>query len=925
MLFALSAVVITADFTLPLPVQAQASEAKDEQVVIVTGTAIRRIESETSLPVQVLDAAAIQKTGASSVVDLIHRLPTVQGGSVESDAVGGATFGFSGVSLHNVGENRTLVLLNGRRMAQFGGQTLTGFAAAVDLNAIPISAIERVEILTDGASSLYGSDAVAGVVNFITKSKTRDRDVSLSYYGPRGGAKEKGLSLTGGIGDYEADGWNLFVALAADKRDELNSSARDFADSAIINFDQAGGRWTFFNGSPRNIPANVTADNGLLKDQTVSLDLLGGGTCPAGSARVDLGCYFDYVRLIQLYPERERKTATSSLNVKLGEESNVFVDVLWSRAEQTSRIAPVPGELSIAAGSPLFNQYLAPVRDANGDPVFVGDIVAPYRAFDLGQRVNEDRADFYHVTAGLEGKVFNWDYDFALSQSQSDVKGNISGYPGALAFANLLSSGVINPFVGPGQQSAAGLAGLESISYHGYWDGGVSRLQSAEVRASRSLFNLPNGKPVMFGAGLSYFKEKFQSKPSPFAQANLADPVAGTPAAGGPGTGDQRFGDAAASIPYGADRRVLGAFAEVVVQPIDWLELTGSVRHDDYSDVGTTTNYKGSFKLTPVNRLLLRGSYGTGFHAPTVPQLNASLQNYGVTSNSYDCGPALQAIATSLGAICRPPQTQYDVFAGGNSTLKPEKSQQATFGVLFEATPRISLGADWWWVGIEHAFGQIEETAAFATPDVFPGAWTTFRDIGTGTTYIAYNQTNINTGKEYYSGIDFNLEGRWNTPIGRLRSQVIATHMLRNTLQLTEGGPYYQNIADYSTELDNVTFRWGGRVATSLDHGPWSHTVTVNFRSGYKDILTPVDGINADGTFNGKTLDVRLNVKDYYTVDWQSSWNITKSLELTVGALNLLDKDPPLSLTAANFQIGYDERYYDPRGRVFFGRVGFRF
>jgi iron complex outermembrane receptor protein len=906
------------------------SPAQDQIIteVIVTGSAIRRVAAEASLPVQVLDSAAIAKTGAASVVDLLQRLPTVQGGTMEAESVSGSTFGFAGVSVHNIGENRTLVLLNGRRLAQFGGQTLTGFAAAVDLNSIPVSALDRVEVLTSGASSLYGSDAVAGVVNFITKDKTLDREISANYYGPEDGAGERGVSISGGIGDYANEGWNAFLTFGANKRDELNSVDRDFADSAIVNFNYAGQRWVYFNGSPRNIPANAVADNGVHAGEAISLDLANGGTCPAGSAPVGLGCYYDYVRQIQLYPERERKTATGSLNVKVGESHNFFVDALWSETKQRSETAPVPGELGIAVGSPIYNQYLAGLTDENGDPLFTGtdgDIVASYRASDLGQRINEDESNFYQVTTGIEGDIFGWEYDFALTESESDVKGSIAGYPGALAFASLLDSGIVDPFVGPGQQSAAGLAGLESINYRGYFDGGVSQLRTAEVRASRELFELPNGKPVLMAAGLSHFREKFESKPSLYAQASLDDIVAGVPAAGGPGTGDQRFGDASASIPYGADRRVFGVFTEFVVEPLDWLELSGSARHDDYDDVGSTTNYKASFKIVPTSQLLIRGSYGTGFHAPTVPQLNASLQSYGVTANTYNCTAALQAIASGLGAICRPAQTQYDVFAGGNPNLDPEESRQAMLGVVFDAGGHLSFGVDYWWVGIEDAFGQIEETEAFANPDLYPGAWTTSSDIGTGATYLAYNQTNINTGKEYYSGIDLNIDANWQIPFGQVRSQLILTHMLTTKLQLTKDGPYYENISDYSTSLDEVTFRWSGRIMTSLDHGAWSHTATVNFRSGYKDIETPVDGIDAAGGFNGQVADVRLNADDYYTFDWQSTWHATDWIQMTIGALNVFNEDPPLSLTASNFQIGYDARYYDPRGRVVFGKVAVKF
>jgi iron complex outermembrane receptor protein len=899
----------------------QGNNDSEVETIFVTGSAIRRIEGETSLPVQVLDAQAIQRTGAASVVDLLQKLPTMQGGTSEISAIGAATFGFAGVSVHNVGENRTLVLLNGRRMAQFGGQTLTGFAAAVDLNSLPISAIERVEVLTDGASALYGSDAIAGVVNFITKSKETGGDIRVEYYSPQDDARERGIQISGGIGDYAADGYNVHVALAADKRTELNAVDRDFADSAIVNFNHQGRRWTFFNGSPRNIPANATSDAG----EIVSPYLLMNGTCPEGSAPIDFGCYYDYVPMIQIYPERERRSATIGADFAIGDGHNLFADVLWSRTKQLSKTAPVPGELLIEAGSPLYNQYLAPLVDADGNPLFTEDSVAWYRGSDLGQRINRDEADFYHVAIGLEGIIGGWDYNFAITQSESDVKGYIAGYPGALAFNNLLGSGLIDPFVGPGQQSAEGLAGLDAINYRGYWDGGTSRLQTAELRGFRSLFDLPNGHPVQLALGVSYYKEKFQSKPSDFAQANLDDPVAGTPAANGPGTGDQRFGDAAATIPYGADRKVLGAFTEVALRPFDPLELTAALRYDDYDDVGSTTNYKASFKFTASDRFLVRGSYGTGFHAPTVPQLNASLQNFGVTASPYNCSPELQAIATGLGAICRPPATQYDVFAGGNAELQPEESRQATFGVVFEPFTDVTIGADFWWVAIEDAFGQIDEGEAFANPNAYPELWMTFTDIGTGTTYIAYNQANVNTGKEYYSGIDFNIQGRWDTGIGTLRSQLVTTYMLRNDVQLQDGGPYFDNINDYSSALDEVTFRWAGRLMTSLDMGAWSHTLTFNFKSGYKDVLTTVDEIDAQGNFTGEFAAVRLNVDRYYTFDWQTTWDATDAIRLTIGALNVFDEDPPLSLTAANFQIGYDARYYDPRGRVLFGKLAFSF
>jgi iron complex outermembrane receptor protein len=192
--------------------------------VEITGSSVRRVEAEGALPVLILDRAAIDRTGATSVVDLLQKLPTVQGSTGESASVGGGSFGFSGISIHNIGETRTLVLLNGHRLTQFGGQSLTGFGAGVDLNSIPIAAIERVEVLTDGASALYGADAIAGVVNFITKRDSTEGDITVGISHPQqGGAQEKRFSLSKGFGSLDKDGFNIIGTYGHDERKALKS------------------------------------------------------------------------------------------------------------------------------------------------------------------------------------------------------------------------------------------------------------------------------------------------------------------------------------------------------------------------------------------------------------------------------------------------------------------------------------------------------------------------------------------------------------------------------------------------------------------------------------------------------------------------------------------------------------------------------
>jgi iron complex outermembrane receptor protein len=904
--------------------------------VEVTGSSVRRIDAESALPVQVLKKEDIARTGATSTVDLMRKLSTVQGSTGESSSVGGGAFGFAGVSIHNVGETRTLVLLNGHRMTQFGGQTLTGFAAAMDLNAIPISAIERVEILTDGASALYGADAIAGVVNFITKRDTTEGDINAGFSNPKGGAKEKRFSITKGIGSLAQDGYNAVLTYGHDERTVLTSKDRDFASSGRVFFSQNGKNYRFQQFSASPIPANALDDQGQLISPYAKTH---NGVCPAktfrviepyndGSGLADDYCGFDFVGELEIYPERKRDSLMGSFNKTVGDQT-LFLDALWSKTKQTSRIAPVPGSISIDAGTDLHNKYLLPLG-------ITGDSLAFYRLYDLGLRTNEDTAKFYDVALGSKGQLAAWDYNLTYTRSQSDVKENISGYPGALGVRKLTRSGALDPFVGPGQQSAAGQAAIAAAGYQGYWDGGTATLDTITLRGSRELVALPAG-PLSLGAGANFNRERFQSKPSLFAQGRLSDPVAGTECdlsnPGDPANPcDQRFGDSSATVPYSADRKSYGLFAELVIPALKTLELSFATRFDHYSDFGNATTAKGSFRWTPDKTLLFRGSVGTGFHAPTVPQVKGTPQPFGVTSNKYNCtnpdyGAALAAQAALQGAACRPGSAQYDQLAAGNPDLQPEKSIQGTLGFRVEPSSAVTFGADLWHVGIKDSFGQITEQTVFAHPDQFPTYWRKNYDVGTGKTYLAFAPRNENLGKYYATGIDFDVTGRAKTPAGDLNSNVTMTYMIREVQQLQKDGPYFSAIGD-NGELGAVTFRWQGRWTTSLKTDHWQHTIGVNFKSGYKDQETTVDVLDASGNPSG-TEDIRLDVKKYFTMDWQTQWTPVKAVTLTVGLLNVFDTDPPFTLSTSGVnkgqQFGYDDRYYDPRGRTLFMNASYKF
>lgn len=917
--------VLVGSFAALNPVWAQPETQTVSELprVEVTGSSVRRIDAESALPLHILRRKDIQQLGVTSTLELIQRLPLMQNGAPDSLAAGPGAYGFTSASIHGLGEARTLVLLNGRRLAQFGGQTLTGFAAAVDLSAIPLSAIDRVEVLADGASSLYGADAVAGVVNFVTRRNPSDAEVSLGFSAPRGGGQEQRLSVYKGWGDESSDGSHLSIAVGAESRSALSSTARPYAKSGVADFDHNGQRYRVVQAAGTSIPANVVNDLG----EFVSPYFLANGSCPErhmpqrDPVSGATACYYDFVGDLVMLPARERRSVLGSYTKPVGDGHRLSLDVMWSRSESKSRLAPVSGGLLIPAGSALHDQYLVPAGLSQ-------DAFAFYRVADLGPRSGQDRADFSHLALSAQGVQAGWDYQASWSYSRSDVQSHIQGYPGALALSRLLRSGAINPFVGPGQQTVLGQQALEGVAYNGYWDGGQSTLQTAELRGSRPLAQWTHG-PVVLGAGVSYYRERFESRPSLFAQGKLADPVAGVLADPGNGLpGDLRFGDQAFVQPYGAAREVASGFAEILMPLTKTLEMTSSARLDRYSDFGSASTAKAAWRWQPHRGWLFRASVGTGFRAPAVPQVNAALQPFGRTAGGHDCSAELAQVAQSLGAQCRPDGSQYDRLVGGNRDLKPERSRQLGLGLRFEPNRNWTLGADLWHVGLRDVINQVTEEQVFASPLQYRSAFTTARDVATGANYLAFQALNQNLGKEYRTGLDFDLQSRWRNSVGEWRSQWLATYLLRHAQQLAPGGHYYSSIGQ-SAELGQVNFRWQGRWINSLKRANWEHTLVLNFKSGYRDAEVEAERYGPGGSLSGQYERVRLEVPWTYTVDWQTAWHFNSHAHVTVGALNVFDRAPPLVVSNGGIDrsqnFGYDSRYYDPRGRVIYANLNVKF
>ncbi len=897
-----------------LPVLAQQQLERVE----VTGSSIKRVDSESALPVQVINRAEIARTGAQSVTELIQNLPAIQGFTQSSQSVGGGGGGFSGASVHSIGETRTLVLLNGRRVATWAGQTLTGSGAAIDLNSIPLAAVERIELLTDGASAVYGTDAIAGVVNFILRKDLTTGEAAVTYSSPRGSVGQATTaSFVKGFGDVAKDGYNAMIAFSADRQKQMKATDRSFAKTGVIPFNNNGKDYIFFNGSIRSVPANYEIYN-----STTERDVLGNpyydknGKCPDAHVYRGGACRFDYTTTIEILPESQRDSLFGSFTKALGEHT-LSLDVAVNRFTLTSRIAPPPVDMLIPVGTALYNKYMpggSNVLDPGSS--YGDDLYAYWRGMDVGNRVTRDRTTAVHTALSLTGTLGSWDYATAFTHSENKwVETHQGGWLLQKEQDAAVQSGAFDPFLAPGQQSSAGQQALAGMQHRGVFKTEKSTLDAFEFRASRELFKLGD-RSVQLGTGFDLRREQVKYDPSDVAK----------------GVVNNIAGDSSQEVPYDVKRNIWGLYGELLVPLSKQVEINGSLRYDHYDDFGNTTNAKLSARYQPSKEMLFRASVGTGFRAPSVPQVAAGRQLFGVSGNTYNCPTAaLDALkATDSLVKCRPSGSQYEILASGSPDLKPEKSLQWTFGARFEPIPSLTVGADIWAVNIKDRISQLSEEVAMADPAKYLKNFSIFVDPGTKNHYVALFLPNENMGKERYRGIDFDAKMSFNTGIGRLTSALNWTHLLSYEYQRIKDGPWFSNVNVYNDGA--VTFRNILRLTNVLKTGAFENTLTLNHKSGYLD--QPCDAANcglvrlanANGTAGAVVDMLDHRVASYTTVDWQGRYEFNKTLTFTLGVFNLFDRNPPLSIkTSGGHQLGYDNRYTDARGRTLYMGVQGKF
>jgi len=913
---------------------AQPAFAQDAapQRIEITGSSIKRIAVEGALPVQTLSKAQIEQSGATTAADLIASLPSMQGFVTSSTSINGGGGGTQTASIHGIGDGYTLVLLNGRRVAPF----TTG--STVNLANIPLSAVERVEILTDGASALYGSDAIAGVVNFVLKKNQKDFNVEFTYSRPQQSAagKTTNFAISKGFGDLNTDGYNVLLAYSHDEQAELNASDRDFSKyGGVTAFNEGGKPYVMTMYSSNSIPGNVNinrTDGGAVRLNPYKVL---NGNCPADNTfAAGNRCFFNYGATVQLLPELKRDSFLASGNVQINDDLKFFFESMATNFTSTARFAPPAQPLSVDITSNLWKNSIVPAYVKLGyNPANVKNATMTLRLVDAGGRTDGWETKSLHIATGFEGTFKGWDYTASYVHSENKaIDNSVAGYTSGDKLQALIDAGTWNPFQPP---SAATKAALAPAVLHQVLDTTKSAIDVINLRGSTELFKMAGGSSSL-GLGLDTMKQTYVDDPSAIAQG---------PNKQQPNWTDTNVGGGTGSLPVDSTRNSYGLFAELFF-PIqkNW-DVTGAARYDSYDAVKNAKNFdnagnllspatqgqkesSGTYKLStafrPTETMLLRASYGTGFKAPTMFEITSPIVNGG-SSNFFPCpissGPLLP--------LCNG-TAEYNLLTGGNSTtgstaLKPEKSTQYTIGFRIEPTASLSVGFDFWNVKLKDQIATLSQSEVFLNPAKYGALFSAYHDPIVKADVLAATLTPFNLASSQYQGIDWDHSYRLNTSMGKVTFNWTGTYMLKaDSDSGVAGDPTEKSVGRFD-KYSNVTFRVISRLATIWKPSDrYTHALTLGYHSSYTDqVITADDGStaarNADGSA-GDNVDLTRKVRAYYTLDWQSKVNFSKNLTITGGIKNLFNQDPPFSQRNAGGgnQLGYDGRYTDPLGRQFY-------
>ena len=875
----------------------------------ITGSNIRRTDQETVAPVEIITRDQIERSGLATIADVIKTIPSNLGGSFSESFANSFASGASGISLRGLGQKTTLVLLNGRRTAGYGfAQNLQD--SFVDFNSIPTSAIERIEILKDGASAIYGSDAIAGVINIILRKDYKGIEAggSVGYFE---GENDYRANLVAGFGDLGKDKYNIFAVFDYYKRDHLALSDTKFGETRDYrgedggrNFQSltAGGTWT--QGNNRRAISECAQYGGFVLDYAGAVNAglinlgLGGAPAPLGTGVNQPGntwCGYDINKALSALPEQERWGFLSRGTFDFTPTVQGFAEFAYSKVENfqvfTAPFFATTGLQQTAAGLRPFSYNITFGPGVAGNP-FGANATLGQNMWFLGTRDQETKSDTYRLLGGLRYSYGGWDLESAVGWSQNEVdQDNLrrlsktatsalfgvptdptAGPPPAFP-PNPVSAGSACNLDMPSTTLAACQTMLVNVRRVA-----ESELKFIDTKATTELGMLPGG-PIGFATGFEFRKEELKDTPDAIAQNGdvLGQGITAT-------TGE---------------RDQWAVYGELALPVTRQLEAQLALRYDDYSDFGSAFTPKAGLKFKASPELLFRANWGRGFRAPSLPEISPSVATFFIQVNDIapPGGTGLSNVQVS------------GVFAG-NPNLLPEKSRSTTLGFVWEPNASFNVAVDWYQIHWSNIVGSDDFQDLVDQND--PNR--VIRDPVTNAIVTVLNNYR-NLSSTDTSGVDIDARYIARTNWGRFTSRLNATYV--DSFE-EEGVEYAGTNGGFNTYP-----RWKGYVSMDWDQGPWAVTGRVNYIHHYHQQLlagsffTPQDPLFQTGTYPVK-------VPSYTTLDLFGRYNINPNLYVFGSIVNVTDETPPYD-PGFSATFNYDFSQYDPRGRQYRLGVNYKF
>jgi iron complex outermembrane receptor protein len=881
----------------------------DLQEVVVTGSLIKQSAAEAAASVTVLKADSFKAQGVQNVEQALNMLtgnaPTVNISSAVGSFSGGGTY----ANLLGLGNGRTLVLLDGQRLANnaFSGD-------AVDLSGIPFGAIESIEDLHEGASALYGADAIAGVINFITKKNYQGAEITANFDKTQhGGGNSYQTDFSLGHGDLASDGYNIMLTGSYTRQNELQAPQRGFS---APGFDPAGGY--FSTNNPGSWP-------GTFIDSAGNYFQAGYPAC-AGNPYLTTyfgNCAYRYSTATDLIPESHEASALLSITKALPSNNQIQLQYFYTRSELTGWSGPMFYFFQLDQASPYYPTASTPLTCIPGScapgstPNLAGGGDAVWTDPNNNRYSGNINAE-QRVLLKFSGNNGGWEYNVFGNFSQNKntnineagypVEFPVAGYNGNVIAPGGVLSDLINPF---GAQSAAGQAYINSTYLNGAYAEGRLKRWSLDANANHELGDaFGSGKPatVVFGATIS--GERFDYATTDYNTIIQA----------ATGLGDSKVG---------GSRDSQAAFIELDLPVTSTLDVRVSDRQDRYSDFGVTNNPKLKVIYQPFSALMFHGTASTGFRAPTLNNLYAPASIAAATSGTMgsgnpDCPANGPAIAPFTANTCN---TQGLAISGGNPNLTPEKSQNFNFGVYVEPLTDLGINLEYFRVIVKNTIGNVPATAIYGNPTLFAsyyvlnnsgGLTPSIQSAADCTPYTAatcgYIKLNAqNTGYKSTDGLYLTAEYTQHTSIGTFHEDLTGTSYFQFLTQQYTGGPLLNTVGWYN-ELPPA-YRWQHNlhVDWTSPEKMWGAGLANRFFTSYIDEFP-------DGNGNIR------HVGSYSLFDGHVSYKPTEKLTVLFGIKNLFDHSPPFTNAYQNnFAAGYNALNSDVLLRNFYVNLKYTF